>query len=365
MLDKNTLKENLSLEEVFNYVESLGGEPKKINEKTFISKTICHNPIEEGQHKLYYYDNTHLFHCYTDCGDSFDIYDLTKKVYKQKNKDYSLKQAIFYVADYFGVLINEENAFLEEQKELSDWTVFNKNENLKKKIPNQIVQFKHYKKDILSNYPQPHIKDWELEGISYETLKNNNIHFNPIDSTILIPHYNKDNQLIGIRQRTLVKEDEIFGKYRPAYLKGNLYNHPLGFNLYNLNNSKINIQKFQKAILFEGEKSCLKYNSYFGKNNDISVACCGSSLLLYQVFLLLEEGVKEIIIGFDKQFKENGDPEFQKWVKKLINFNDKYSSFVKISFLFDKENNLLDYKDSPIDKGKEIFLQLYKNRIYI
>lgn len=254
MLDKNTLKENLSLEEVFNYVESLGGEPKKINEKTFISKTICHNPIGEGQHKLYYYDNTHLFHCYTDCGDSFDIYDLTKKVYKQKNKDYSLKQAIFYVADYFGVLINEENAFLEEQKELSDWAVFNKNENLKKKIPNQIVQFKYYKKDILSNYPQPHIKDWELEGISYETLKNNNIHFNPIDSTILIPHYNKDNQLIGIRQRTLVKEDEIFGKYRPAYLKGNLYNHPLGFNLYNLNNSKINIQKFQKAILFEGKR---------------------------------------------------------------------------------------------------------------
>jgi len=52
-------------------------------------------------------------------------------------------------------------------------------------------------------------------------------------------------------------------------------------NLYNLNNSKKNIELIKKAIIFESEKSCLKYQSYFGIDNDISVACCGSNISAY------------------------------------------------------------------------------------
>ena len=54
-------------------------------------------------------------------------------------------------------------------------------------------------------------------------------------------------------------------------------------NLYNLNYSKNQIKNIKKAIVFESEKSCLLYKSYFGIENDISVACCGSSLSAYQV----------------------------------------------------------------------------------
>ena len=32
-----------------------------------------------------------------------------------------------------------------------------------------------------------------------------------------------------------------------------MYNHPLGFNLYNLNNSKEAIKAIKKVIVFEGE----------------------------------------------------------------------------------------------------------------
>ena len=49
----------------------------------------------------------------------------------------------------------------------------------------------------------------------------------------IIPHYDINNNLIGIRERTLIKENEVYGKYRPAYLNGKLYNHPLSFSLYN------------------------------------------------------------------------------------------------------------------------------------
>ena len=40
--DKDSLKENLTIEEVFDLVAELGGEPKMTNENYFISKTICH-----------------------------------------------------------------------------------------------------------------------------------------------------------------------------------------------------------------------------------------------------------------------------------------------------------------------------------
>ena len=50
------------------------------------------------------------------------------------------------------------------------------------------------------------------------------------------------------------------------------------------------------------EKSVLKYQSFFGFNNDITVACCGSNLSAYQTQLLIDAGAQEIIIAFDRQF---------------------------------------------------------------
>ena len=112
------------------------------------------------------------------------------------------------------------------------------------------------------------------------------------------------------------------------------------------------------------EKSCLLYASYFGEDNDITVATCGSSLINYQVKLLLSLGVKEIIVGFDKQFQEIGDDEWKRWTKKLTDINTKYGKECQISFLFDK-NKLLEYKNSPIDQGPEVFMELFKERIII
>ena len=112
------------------------------------------------------------------------------------------------------------------------------------------------------------------------------------------------------------------------------------------------------------EKSCLKYASFFGIDNDISVATCGSSLSDYQVQLLVEAGAQEICIAFDRQFQEIGDDEFQKLTKTLTQLNKKYKKLITISFLFDKEM-ITGYKDAPIDQGPNVFLQLFKERIIL
>lgn len=191
------------------------------------------------------------------------------------------------------------------------------------------------------------------------------IGFYPGGDQITIPHFDVNGRFIGLRGRTLCKEEgEKYGKYRPVKIGKDLYNHPLGMNLYNFNNSKNNISLMKKAIVFEGEKSCLLYQSYFGLDNDISVACCGSSLSTYQVQQLLDIGVEEIIIAFDRQFKEIGDEEFKHLKRNLLKLRMKYKNYATISFIFDKKM-ITGYKSSPIDHGPKIFMELFKNRIVL
>ena len=84
----------------------------------------------------------------------------------------------------------------------------------------------------------------------------------------------------------------------------------------------------------------------------------------YQVKLLLSLGVKEIIVAFDKQFITIGDDEWKRWTKKLTDIHNKYGAYTQISFMFDRWD-LLQYKSSPIDEGKDTFMELFKRRIIL
>lgn len=363
--DKDLIKSELTLEQIQDLLFEWDGEPELRN-NVIVSKTICHC----GQsHKLYYYPNTTLFKCYTDCSETFDIFELTRKVMSREHpkpredSDWNLPEAIDYIACKFGYSPNafEEETELEISKNL---TLLEKYDRIKDINTNtQEIELKEYEGQILNHLPHPRIEIWEKEGMTKEVLNNAGICFDPKNCGIVIPHYDINNRLIGIRERNLAQENiDKYGKYRPAYIGQQMYNHPLSFNLYNLNHSKNNISRMKKAFVFESEKSCLLYRSYFGEENDLSVAICGSSFINYQAWLLIQQGVKEIIVCLDKQFQKPGDDEFKKLIKNLKNIHKKYGRYVNISYCFDKDN-LLDYKDSPIDKSKEIFLDLYKNRI--
>lgn len=351
------IKNSLTIEQVFDLLLSYGADPV-LKDDLIICRTICHGG---DSHKLYYYENTHLFRCYTECSDTFDIFQLVVKVESSGGRNYSLPQAINYVINFFNLSIENKN-FQKNDDELIDWQIFNRYDKILNNENNKrTIEMKIYDDKILTYLPHPRILPWEQEGISKDVIKYHNICYNPSSQAIVIPHYNIDGELVGIRERTLIKENEIYGKYRPMYLNKQMYNHPLGFNLYNLNFSKENIKRTKKAIIFEGEKSPLLYASYFGQENDITVAVCGSSLSSYQVQLLLDLGIEEMIIAFDKQFQELGDKEHLGWVKKLKDINKKYSKYVRISYIFDKWG-ILGYKSSPIDEGKEKFLELFDKR---
>ena len=363
LFDKKEVRENLTLENIFELLQDLGGDPE-YSSFGILSTTICHNLPGEGSQKLYYYSNTGLFRCYTNCGDAFDIFELIIKAKKiQENIDMDLNAAVVFVALKFG--ISGVSGEISEQTD--DWKILNNYERIQEiELKDYSVQLKEYDKNILDRFNYNiKITPWLRDGICQDALDQARIGFYPGGSQITIPHFDINGRFIGLRGRTIIQEDaERFGKYRPMKINGQMYNHPLGMNLYNLNNSKSNIARMQKAIIFESEKSCLQYQTMFGIENDITVACCGSNISGYQINFLQQAGAVEIIVAMDRQFEERGDDEFKQLVHKYKKLNEKYKNYVNLSFIFDK-NMITGYKSSPTDEGKEKFLKLFKERIVI
>lgn len=354
----------MTIDNIFELLQEWGGDPEWTS-FGILSSTICHNLPGEGSRKLYYYENTDLFACYTGCGTSFDIFELTSKVAAiQAKKEYDLNDAVRWIAYRFGISAKYE---VHDEDQIDDWQYLNNYDRVQStEIKDFHVELKEYDPIILTrlNY-KLRIGPWLREGISQEAIRHNYIGFYPGGDQITIPHFDKDGRFIGLRGRTLCAEEgELYGKYRPVRINSQLYNHPLGMNLYNLNNSKENIKTMGKAIIFESEKSCLLYQSYFGIENDISVACCGSNISAYQIQMLMDCGAKEIIVAFDRQFQELGDKEHQHLVANFKKLHAKYKSFVTLSFIFDKRM-ITSYKASPIDEGPDKFLKLFKERVFL
>lgn len=363
--NKTEIRDSLTLDNIFDLLQEWGGDPEYTG-FGILSSTICHNPPGEGSRKLYYYENSGLFKCYTDCDCAFDIFELTIKVALiQSNRQMDLNDAVRYVAYKFNISGTSIDA---DDVGLLDWQYLNNYDKINEiDVKKQEVKLKDYDPTIARNLHKCKCKlsPWLEEGISQTALDQGNIGYLFSTDQITIPHYDREGRMVGLRGRTMcLEEAEHFGKYRPIRINGKMYNHPLGYNLYNLNNSQDNIRAVGKAIVFEAEKSCLLYQSYFGIENDISVACCGSSLSSFQMQMLLDAGAKEVIIAFDRQFQEIGDPEFKRLTKKLTVLDQKYKNEVLVSFIFDK-NMITGYKASPIDEGKEKFLKLFKERIVL
>ena len=258
VFDKQEIRDSLSIDYIFDLLEEWGGEPEYCP-TGLIARTICHNHLnEDASRKLYYYENTGLFRCYTGCEDPvFDIFQLCIKVMDlQHNVKYDLNDAVRWIARKFGLAGREEDS--PEVEGLEDWKIlanYSRIQDIQITAPKVVLE--EYDKSILSrlNY-NVKITPWLKEGISQEVLDQAQIGYYPGGAQITIPHFDKDGRFIGLRGRTVVKEEsELYGKYRPLIVNKTIYNHPLGLNLYNFNNSRCIIPQVKKAIVFEGEFS--------------------------------------------------------------------------------------------------------------
>ena len=193
-----------------------------------------------------------------------------------------------------------------------------------------------------------------------EAMDRFNILYSISQNKIIIPHYDINNRLVGIRGRALDEwEIENIGKYAPVKIEQIWYKHPLSLNLYGLNINKENIKKNHICYIVEAEKSVLEADSFSIPN--CCVAICGSNFNKYGLKLLLKEcAPSEIVLCLDNEEKPNED----KYFNKLYSICKKYSNYCNFSFVYDRKH-LTDYKDSPTDKGEAIFKELLKGRVKV
>lgn len=349
------VRECLEPEEVFSLLEYLEAEPQMTAEH-ITCRTVCHGG---DSHKLYYYMNSKLFQCYSgDCG-VFDIFELICKV-----KEMTFPAAIKFVVDFckLGYRISESSEDMSEDFKLIE----HYKEILSIQISNEFYEMPSINESILEHYPTPNIVPWETEGISKDVCDYMGIKYNPLAGSILIPHRDFYGRLIGIRERTLVSENEVGGKYRPAIIDTKMYKHPLSYNLYGLDVAKDNIRQSKIAVVAESEKAVLQSMEMFGKFGNITVAVCGNKFSEYQCNLLVRKcGVREIVIAFDSDYRAIGDEDYDRTVEHLKKIYNQFSSRVNVSFLFDKEKQYLPYKASPFDCGRDVFMRLWKDRVIL
>lgn len=252
--DKEKIRDALDTDQLFKLVEHLGGEPVLTN-FGFVAKTICHNHSGEGSEKLYFYENTGLFNCYTNC-DIMDVFQLVIQSNEiETNEEMSFYESMNYIVKFFNLdgvqgEIKDNKTPVDE-----DFSVLSGYRELDLNRDQLVVEQKIYKDDILNHldFVAPH--SWLQEGISEKTMEKYNIRYYSTEHKIVIPHYNMRADLIGIRGRSLVKRDvELFGKYMPLRVNNKMYSHPLSQNLYGLNHTLENIINLGKVIIFEGER---------------------------------------------------------------------------------------------------------------
>ena len=349
-MDVNDIQHSLTLQEVETVLRSLGGDPI-IENDMIMSKTICHGG---DSHKLYYYDNAKRFTCYTgDCGYGFSIFDLVQKAIGVDflgSKDYIVN---LLNIDSSGSYVYHDNRL--------DMKMFDKFNELIKVDKEEPKPIKYYSEEILENFNHMYHIDWINDNIAAASMFKFGIRFNILNNQIVIPHRDITGQLIGIRVRNMSKEIVENGmKYMPLFYASWDCRHNTGDTLYGIYENKKNINKAHKIILFESEKSVMQLDGYWGSESNIGVALSGHNLSDKQIEIIHSLDIEEVIIALDKEYNnEESEIEYAKHIKEKI--VDKLNPFYTVSIIWGDEQ--IEYKDSPTDKGADVWNDLYKNRI--
>ena len=347
MIDYKAIIEELQPEKIKELLYALGAEEVIEKPGYFITNTICHNE-EGGSLKLYYYFNNHLFVCFTECGN-MSVFKFLKHYYETKGIDYN------WYEDIYKVILDCSNF------KPTDGFAPKKYQRVRDmyKAPER-VELPAYPNGIINCFTKFYPPEWLNDGITKQTMDKFNIRYSIQQNKIIIPHYNPNGELIGIRGRALNEwEIENVGKYLPVQIEGKWYSHPLSLNLYGLNLTKENIKRTGICFLVEAEKSVLQMDSWDFAN--CSAAVCGSQFNKHALKLLMQTASpREIVICFDKEELPGSEDYFN----KLYQIGKKYQNYCDFSFIYDREN-LLEMKDSPTDKGADVFWKLYKRRVRV
>ena len=369
-LDQKTILSSIHNDEIIKLAQALGCNVWKTDNKGNIclSTSLCHGG--DSPYKLVYYDDLDnpdrikgRFHCYT-CGDSYDVVEWVIRAFRIQGKTVTWYKALYFIAQTTGNLIAKSEEDIElERNVISDFKWINQFKALKNKRSRSVPELRGINENILDLFCYIPHEEWLNANISCQALSRFGIGYYALTDQIVIPHYSIDDRLIGLRGRWMDERDAAHGKYMPMCIEGITYNHALGNNLYGLNVVKDKIKRCHKVMIVEGEKSCLQAYSYY-EDESFVVAICGQNISKTQIKMLIDMGVEEVILAFDRDYHDPSSFEAELCLSKMLRQAQPLTRYFRVSLLIDNQYRL-PYKASPTDMGKDILNELLDEKITV
>ena len=186
-------------------------------------------------------------------------------------------------------------------------------------------------------------QSWVDEGISLETMREFGVRYDPYSDRIVMPIRDIEGNIINVHGRTIDPEwkEKKLRKYTFFFSQGSVN------TIYGFWENREEIMKSRTVILFEGEKSVLKAREMGYPN---AGALLTSHLSENQFKILIRLGLRRVVFCLDSDV----DVRLDSRVKAL-------RSYTQVEYVTNRWH-LLEPKEAPVDRGKEVFDRLYEGR---
>ena len=355
-IDVKKLKKSLSLAHHKQIMQALGIPSYSENSTQIVYYTGDKNVDPyKGSPKLYFYKDTNIYVGMT-AGRSYDIISLTQTRLALLKQPCSFLDACQFILDTTNINPDSINR-VKKEGHVYDWS------NLERfiKVRKYGNQLSEYNRNIIDTLPPLYPQAWIDEGISEETMDKYQIRYYERCNQTVIPCFDDEARLVGVRVRNWDKDRVEQAKYMPLVtLDGQCYKFNTNQVFYGINYNKPEIERTGKVIIVESEKAVMKLDTYMGRHN-IALGMYGSNLGIQRRNQLLKMGVNTVSYVVDNDFIGQDDEFFEQWREKIRHFIKLWDGFCRVEIVWDNLG-LLGPKENATDRTKEVWEQLWENR---
>ena len=289
-------------------------------------------------------------------GRSYDIISLVQTRLSLLKQPCSFLDACQFILDTTNINPDSINR-VKKEGHVYDWSNLERFVRVRK-YGNQLSE---YNRNIIDTLPPLYPQAWIDEGISEETMDKYQIRYYERCNQTVIPCFDDEARLVGVRVRNWDKDRVEQAKYMPLVtLDGQCYKFNTNQVFYGINYNKPEIERTGKVIIVESEKAVMKLDTYMGRHN-IALGMYGSNLGIQRRNQLLKMGVNTVSYVVDNDFIGQDDAFFEQWREKIQHFIKLWDGFCRVEIVWDNLG-LLGPKENATDRTKEVWEQLWENR---
>ena len=355
-IDVKKLKKSLSLAHHKQIMQALGIPAYSENKEQIIYFSGDKNKDAlKGSPKLYFYKDSQIYFGYTS-SRSYDIISLVQTRLSLLKQPCSFLDACQFILDTTNINPDSINR-VKKEGHVYDWSNLERFVRVRK-YGNQLSE---YNRNIIDTLPPLYPQAWIDEGISEETMDKYQIRYYERCNQTVIPCFDDEARLVGVRVRNWDKDRVEQAKYMPLVtLDGQCYKFNTNQVFYGINYNKPEIERTGKVIIVESEKAVMKLDTYMGRHN-IALGMYGSNLGIQRRNQLLKMGVNTVSYVVDNDFIGQDDAFFEQWREKIQHFIKLWDGFCRVEIVWDNLG-LLGPKENATDRTKEVWEQLWENR---